>query len=175
MADLFLGVFEHEDDVMAATNQCREAELNFQDVYTPYPVHGLERAMGLKRSIITWVCFGAGATGLTIATIGQWYISTVDWPLNIGGKDAFPFPAFVPVMFELTVLIAGLTILVTMFLLGRLYPGKMIEPIHPRVTDDVFVIALLMDDDFNEGKAREIFEKCGAIEVNVRADKEESK
>lgn len=155
--NLFLGVFTDEDDVLEATKKCRDADFNFYDVFSPYAVHGLDRAMGLPFSKITWVTFLCGAMGTTIAIAGMTYVSWWDWPLNIGGKSPFPFPAFVPVMFELTVLIGGLSTMLALFALCRIFPGKKPRLFHPRVTDDRFVIAIEVDEDFDEAKCREIF------------------
>jgi hypothetical protein len=155
--NLFLGVFTDEDDVLEATKKCREADFNFHDVFTPYAVHGLDRAMGLPFSKITWVTFLCGLMGTTIAISGMTYVSWWDWPVNIGGKSPFPWPAFVPIMFELTVLIGGLCTMLGLFAMCRIFPGKKARLLHPRVCDDRFVIAIEVDEDFDEGKCREIF------------------
>ncbi|MCA8911727.1 MAG: DUF3341 domain-containing protein [Planctomycetes bacterium] len=155
--NLFIGVFSDEDDVLHATEECRKADFNFYDVFTPYAVHGLDRAMGLPFSKVTWVTFLCGALGTTIAISGMTYISAWDWPLNIGGKPPFPFPAFVPIMFELTVLIGGVCTMLGLFAMCGIFPGKKARLFHPRVTDDRFVIVLEVDEDFDEAKCREIF------------------
>lgn len=162
---LFLGVFTEQDDLLAATQACNDADFTFHDVYSPYEIHGLPRAMGLGQSKITWVTFLCGAMGTTIAISGMSYVSWWDWPLNIGGKPALPFPAFVPIMFELTVLIGGVCTMLGLFALCRIFPGKHARLFHPRVTDDHFVIALEVDEDFDEAKCREIFSKHNAVEV----------
>ena len=155
--NLFMGVFTDEDDVLEATRKCRDADFNFYDVFSPYAVHGLDRAMGLPFSKITWVTFMAGLMGTTIAFAGMTYVSWWDWPVNIGGKEPLPLPAFVPIMFELTVLIGGVTTMLALFALCRIFPGKRARLFHPRVTDDRFVIAIEVDEDFDEAKCREIF------------------
>jgi hypothetical protein len=165
---LFVGVFTDEDETLAAVKECREAGLAFHDVYTPFAIHGLDRAMGLPFSKVTWVTFLCGAMGTTIALSGMWYVTAWDWPLNVGGKPSFPFPAFVPIMFELTVLIGGLCTLVGMIAFCLLYPGKKAKLLHKAQTDDHFVVALKADDGFDEQKARAIFEKHHAVEVATR-------
>lgn len=170
-ARLFLGVFEEENDLLEAAESCRDAGYEFHDVYAPYAVHGVDKAMGLKRSKLTWVCFGAGLTGMLIGLFGQSYVTGVEtsfwsgWSLNIGGKSDWPFLAFIPIIFELTILIAGLTTMMALFAVCKLYPGKQAKLIHPRVTDDRFVIALTMPATFDEARAREIFEKNNAEEI----------
>jgi hypothetical protein len=168
---LFMGVFTDEDHCLDATKACREAGMNFYDVYAPYAVHGLDRAMGLPFSKITWVTFSCGLLGMTIALSGMWYISAYDWPLNIGGKPALPFPAMIPVTFELTVLIGGLCTMLALFVFCFLYPGKHARMFHPRQTDDRFVIVLEQDEDFDAAKAKEIFTANHAEEMKeVDAD-----
>lgn len=157
--NLFMGVFTAEDDTLEATKACREAGFNFYDVFSPYAVHGLDRAMGLPFSKITWVTFLCGLMGTTIAFTGMGYIAAWDWPLNIGGKSEFPFPAMVPIIFELTVLIGGVCTMLGLFAFCRLYPGKKPRLFHPRVTDDRFVIVIDVDEDFDEARCREIFSK----------------
>jgi hypothetical protein len=162
---LFLGVFTEEDDLLPATRACRDAGFTFLDVYSPYEIHGLDTAMGLGKSKITWVTFLCGLAGTTIAFSGMSYISWWDWPLDIGGKSAWPFPAYVPIMFEFTVLVGGVCTMLGLFALCRIFPGKTARLFHPRVTDDRFVVVLEIDEDFDEAKAREIFEKHNAEEI----------
>ena len=140
--DLFLGVFREQDHTLEATKACREAGFTFYDVFAPYAVHGLDRAMGLPFSKITWVTFLCGAMGCIIAISGMTYVSAWDWPLNIGGKAPFPFPAFVPVMFELMVLSAGVGVVLTFLIARRLGPWRTPDIVDPRVTHDRFVLVL---------------------------------
>ncbi|MBZ0137269.1 MAG: DUF3341 domain-containing protein [Planctomycetes bacterium] len=162
---LFLGVFTDEDHVLDATKACRKAGFNFYDVFSPYAVHGLDRAMGLPFSKITYVTFLCGLMGTCIGFFGMGYVSWWDWPVNIGGKEPFPFSAFVPVMFELTVLIGGLCTMLGLFAFCRLFPGKKPRLFHPRVTDDRFVIAIEIDEDFDDARCREIFTTNHAEEM----------
>ena len=98
-----IGVFKDEHELLHAAKAGKE-KMGFQkyDAYTPYPVHGLDAAMGVKRSWIPWATFIAGATGTLSAAALEIWTSAVDWPVNIGGKPMVSFPAFVPIMFELT-------------------------------------------------------------------------
>jgi hypothetical protein len=121
--------------------------------------------MGLSFSKITWVTFLCGLTGTTTALCGMAYISGWDWPLNIGGKAPVPLPAMIPITFELTVLFAGVCTFLGMLAMCRLLPGRKARLLHPRQTDDRFVIALDCELDFNESKAREIFERHHAEEI----------
>ena len=115
-----LGFFDDPQSLIDAMNQVREANYESFDAFTPYPVHGLDAAQGLKRSPLPYVTFVAGVTGFILAVTLQYWTSAVDWPLNVGGKPFFSWPAFVPIMFELTVLLAGLSTVAGMFVLNGL-------------------------------------------------------
>ncbi|MBK8207908.1 MAG: DUF3341 domain-containing protein [Planctomycetes bacterium] len=168
---LFFGVFTDEDDCLEAVKACTEANFTYHDVLAPYAVHGLDRAMGLPFSKITWVTFLCGMMGTTIAFLGMGYMSHWDWPLNIGGKETLPIPAMIPIMFELTVLFGGVCTMLALFAFCFLFPGKQARLFHARQTDDRFVIVLEMDEDFNEAKAREIFTANHAEDIReVDAD-----
>ena len=134
--------FEDDHQVLEAVEDCRERGLDVVDVFGPYPIHGIERSMGLKRSRLTWACFFFGLTGLLFALWLQYWTSAEDWPLNVGGKPFNSLPAFVPVAFELTVLFAGLGTVATFLIWARLYPGKKALTDVPGVTDDQFIVVL---------------------------------
>lgn len=163
--DLFLGVFTDEFDTLEAVKECTSQGFDYYDVFAPFAVHGLDRAMGLARSKITYVTFSAGLTGLLLGLLGMYYVTTIDWAINIGGKQEFPFLAFIPVAFEITVLIAGLSTMMGLFVFCKIFPGKKPRLFHPRVTDDTFVIAINKIDTFDEKRAREIFTRHNATEM----------
>ena len=119
-----IAVFDNETDLLAATRAAREAGCEIVDVYTPYAVHGLDEAMGLRPSRLGWVCFLCGAAGAALAVWAQFWTSAVDWPLNVGGKPFNSLPAFVPVIFEVCVLLAGLGVVGALLLRCRLWPGR---------------------------------------------------
>src|ERR1700742_4132558 len=98
-----IAVFKDENDLISAARQARE-KMRFTkyDAFTPYPVHGLDDAMGIKRSWLPWVTFFAGLTGALTALALDVWTSAVDWPVNIGGKPLVSLPAFIPIIFELT-------------------------------------------------------------------------
>jgi len=158
----FVAYFTREQDVLAATSALRKAGLGIRDVYTPYAVHGLEAAMGLRRSRLSQVCFFAGLTGLTTMLFFAWWTSAVSWPLNVGGKPFASIPAFVPVTFEFTVLSAALVTVSALFAVARLWPGKSAVAL-PGVTNDRFAIVLesLPDDS----RARALCLEHGAVET----------
>jgi hypothetical protein len=155
-----VATFTDEGTLLAAVHAARAAGVAIDDAYTPYAVHGLDEAMGLRRSRLTWVCFLAGLTGAACALGFQLWTSTASWPLNVGGKPFASVPAFIPVTFELTVLSAALISGATFLLRSRLFPGRRSVPL-PRVTDDRF--ALVVADG---AAARKLLRDAGAVELS---------
>ena len=143
---VFVATFEHEDDLLAATDAVRKEGLDIVDVYTPYAVHGLDRAMGLKQSRLTWVCFVCGMIGVIGMLWFEHWSAAVDWPLDVGGKPWNSLPSDAPVAFEAAVLLAGFGSVFALLAVCRLYPGKKPEVVNPRVTDDQFVIVIKEQD-----------------------------
>lgn len=136
-----LGFFESADAVLAATEKVKGANYRYFDVFTPYPIHGLEHAQGLKRSPIPYVTFIAGLTGFLCAFLFEYWTSAVDWPINVGGKPYNSWPAFVPIMFELTVLFAGLCTVGAMFAFNGL-PNVRRKAFDPSLTNNRFAIVI---------------------------------
>ena len=174
-----LGYFDDPTALVAATSQVRDAHYESFDVFTPYPVHGLDAAQGLKRSPLPYVTFVAGATGFMLAVTLQYWTSAVDWPLNVGGKPFWSWPAFVPIMFELTVLLGGLATVAGMFALNGL-PNVTKKSFDPALTNNRFAILIEApapksdsEDEapiksfksFSESEAAEFLKKLGAKEV----------
>ncbi len=138
--------FGHERDLLDAVRALRRHDVKIVDVFTPYAVHGLDRAMGLRPSPLTWVCFLCAMTGVLIAFGFEHWSLAVDWPLNIGGKPWNSLPSDTPVAFELAVLLGGFGSVFALFGLCRLFPGKRPRLVDPRVTDDRFVVVIEATD-----------------------------
>ncbi len=143
---VLLATFEHEEDLLAATTAVREKGYRILDVFTPYAVHGLDRAMGLKPSRLTWVCFFCGAIGVLGALWFEHWTAALSWPLDVGGKPWNSLPSDVPVAFEMMVLLAGFGSVFALFAVCRLFPGKRVPYIYERVTDDRFVLVIEQTD-----------------------------
>jgi hypothetical protein len=166
-----VGVFDDEEKLLGVTRQARAEGLKVIDVFTPYAVHGLDAAMGLRASRLPWVCFFAAITGAALKLWFEFWTTMVDWPLNVGGKPWNSLPAFVPVTFEVMVLSAGLATVFVFLVLARLRPGKRVAMIHPRVTDDRFVLVLEESDArFDLRRVQRLFEKFGALAVEERLE-----
>lgn len=166
---VWFSVFENEGDLLGATRAVRERGLKIVDAYTPYAVHGLDEAMGLRPTRLPVVCFVAAAAGAILKLWFEFWTAVVDWPLNIGGKPWNSLPAFVPVTFEVMVLSAGLTTVFAFILISRLRPGREPRLAHPRVTDDRFVLAIEQSDaTFDFARVRRLLKAHHALEIEER-------
>lgn len=177
-----IGFFDKPQDLIQATEKVRDSNYQYFDAFTPYPVHGLDAAQGLKRSPLPFVTFAAGLTGCSLGFLLQYWTSAVDWPLNIGGKPFNSWPAFVPVMFECTILFAGLATVAGMFLFNGL-PNTRRRSFDPRLTSDRFALMIespikVNDEEgsssksknqkfkaFDESEALSLLKNLGAKEV----------
>ncbi len=166
-----MGVFEREEDVLAATNEARLRGLEIADVYTPYAIHGLDAAMGLRPSRLPWVCFALGLAGASFKVWFEFWTSASDWAINVGGKPWNSLPAFVPVTFEVMVLFAAVST-VAAFLVGRgLLPGKRPKLASPGVTDNQF--ALVIEETnaaFDIDEVSEMLREFGVTHIEERVD-----
>jgi len=161
------GVFANERDVLAVTTECRERGFEIVDVYTPYPVHGIQQAMGLRHTRIPFICFLLAMTGAALMFWFQWWTSAISWPTNIGGKPLNSLPAFIPVTFEAAVLFGGLGTILVLLLRCRLFPWSKPQLPAPRVTDDRFALAIRQTDpDLPPELAETLLRSHGAVEVH---------
>lgn len=164
-----VGVFESGADVLVATEAARQKGYHIVDVHTPFAVHGLDRAMGLKPSRLPWAALSLGLIGASLKVWFEFWTTAVDWPINVGGKPFNSLPAFVPVTFEVMVLFAGVGTVLAFLLVRRLLPGKRANLPHPGITNDRFVILLEeRDATFDVEEARALFLELGATEVTER-------
>lgn len=166
-----LAEYDSPGNIFHACEQVRDAGFRRFDSYTPFPVHGLDKAMGLGPSYLPWLVLFAGITGATLAMLFMIWTSAYDYPLNIGGKPTYSIPAFIPVTFEVTILFSGLTAVFGMFFLNRM-------PVyhHPlfdiakfvKVTDDKFFIMIeARDKKYDRKKVMEFLNNTGAKTTTV--------
>jgi hypothetical protein len=159
-------VFDREQNAISATEACRERGYEIIDVYSPYPVHGLINAMGLRPSRMPFVCFLLAILGAGGMFTFQVWASAVDWPANVGGKPLNSAPAFIPVTFETAVLFAGLGIILVLLLRSKLFPFQKPRISDARLTNDHFLLAIRQTDaDLHPDMAKDLFLEHGAIEV----------
>jgi Protein of unknown function (DUF3341) len=137
-------------------------------VYSPMPLHGLDRAMGLRETSLHTAGFIYGITGTATALSFITWVFTTDWPLNIGGKPHFALPAWIPITFELTVLFSAVGMVLTFCYLCQMAPFVKKHHFHPRATDDLFVMVLECTAKTNESQATDFLRGLGAMEMSVQ-------
>tara|TARA_B100000902_G_scaffold223063_1_gene211913 strand:+ start:6864 stop:7400 length:537 start_codon:yes stop_codon:yes gene_type:complete len=169
-------IFDDEQDVLNVVRNLREKNVHVNEVYSPFPIHGLDHVLGLKETRMAITAFIYGCIGLTFGGLLIYYIMISgvgkSWPMNIGGKPNFTFyhnlPSFVPIMFECTVLFAGHLMSITYLFRNKLYPGATTKSPDPRTTDDKFLVEL----KYKENK-QEIITLLKASNVTEINDKDE--
>ena len=167
---IHVGVFEHEANLIDAIAESRERDLSIVDAYSPYPIHGIDERIGIRRSRLPLVCFFAGLTGLVVGLGFQYWSSATSWPLNVGGKPFDSLPAFIPVGFEMTVLFGGLATALMLLVRSRLWPSKKSRAIEG-VTDDRFALAIARKDaSLAAAELPALLERHGAIEVQSEVE-----
>jgi hypothetical protein len=163
------GIFDDDDVVLSAIPKLREKKFNVTDVISPFPIHGLDPVLGLKRTRISMACFLYGCTGTSLALLMMWYMNIWDWPMDIGGKPSFALyknmAAFIPVTFETTVLCAAHGMAITFYLRSKLLPGVEPHVIDDRMADDRFVMSIVVKNDAEKAAAHAAMKEAGAIYV----------
>lgn len=152
-----------------ACEALRDAGYKRFDAHTPFPVHGLENAMGLKPSRLPWIVLACAAAGFASAVAMQYWMSVVDYPLNIGGKVPFTPPSWVPITFELTILLSAFGSFFGMWIMNglpRLFHPVMQHPSFQRASDDRFFVSVESTDaNYDSDRTRRLLEGLGVKEV----------
>ena len=163
----FHALYNDDDILLSAVKKIKEKHYDIEEVYTPFPVHGLDKAMCLEPTRIAIAAFIYGCIGITVATLMMNYIMIVDWPQNIGGKPSFSYlenmPAFVPIMFEMTVFHAAHLMVITFYLRSRMWPLKEAENPDPRTTDDHFLVEISTEKPV--AGLKKLLKESGAVEI----------
>jgi len=169
--NFILGIYDDEDVLKNAVTTVRESGINIHEVYTPYPIHGLEDLLGYKRSRLPIAAFLFGLLGTSLALTMQIYMLGYDWPMIIGGKDHVALPAFIPVTFELTVLLAAFGMVAVFFISTNLKPWAQPRIFDIRSTDDMHVMAIDIANNasLELDKIKEVLTTTGALEVNNKS------
>jgi hypothetical protein len=162
-----VGIFDDEDVLVQAVRDVRKNGVIIHEVYSPFPVHGIDDALGYERSRLPIAAFLFGLLGTILALVMMIGMMGYDWPMIVGGKDYIPFPAFIPVTFEITVLLASLGMVATFLISSNLKPYGKPRLFDIRVTDDKHVMAIdLAKNKLSEEQINEIVKSSGASEVN---------
>ncbi|ATA68473.1 hypothetical protein CGC48_07425 [Capnocytophaga cynodegmi] len=171
MSNKVIQALYNDDDVlMDAVKKVRAKNHHIAEIYTPFPVHGLDKAMGLKPTRIAIASFIYGCIGLTVAALMVNFIMIEDWPQDIGGKPSMTFlqnmPAFVPVMFEMTVFFAAHLMVITFYLRSKLWPFKEAENPDVRTTDNHFLMEVAVTEN-SIGDVTTLLKETGAVEIKI--------
>lgn len=166
-----LGEFETPAETMTAASKVRDAGFEHWDVYSPYPVHGMDDAMGLKNSNVGWFTFIGGLTGVTTGMVMIWFMNAFDYAIPVGGKPLFSGFAAFPVSYELTILLGAFGTLFGMLFLNRLprlhHPLLKNERFKKVTHDKFFIVIECRDASFNEQKARELLTELGSKHIEM--------
>ena len=163
-------VFDDEDVLLTAVKKVRDSGVKIHEVYSPFPVHGLDEVLGYKRTRLPIAAFMFGITGTSLALTMQYWMLGYDWPMIIGGKNFASLPPFIPVTFELTVLLSALGMVATFLIVSDMKPYKWPRQFDLRSTDDKHIMAI--DLAHNGSKSKDelsrILKDSGASEVNEK-------
>ena len=164
------GIFDDETALLSSVKEIRSNNIEIEEVFSPFPIHGLDKALGLKETRMGITAFIYGCLGLSLGALMIYYIMIVDWPQNIGGKPNLTFyhniPSFVPVLFECTVLFSAHLMSITFLIRCGLFPGGTSDSPDKRTTDNKFLMVINVDGDTSSVK--EILTKTGATEINEK-------
>lgn len=165
--NFIVGIFDDEDVLMNAVKNVRESGIKIYEVFSPYPVHGLDEVLGYKRSKLPIAAFLFGLLGTTLALTMQFYMNKFDWPMIIGGKD-FASITFVPVTFELTVLLAAFGMVGVFMVTSNLKPWGQPRIFDLRSTDDKHVMAIDIANNaaISTDAISDVLKSAGATEIN---------
>jgi hypothetical protein len=158
---------------MAAASELVGQGVRVKDVFSPFPIHGIDPIIGIKRTRLAICSFMYAMTGTSLAILGMWYFMIQDWPMNIGGKPSFSLieniPAFIPVTFEFSVLCGAHGMAITYLLRNGTLPGMPASNPDPRTTDDKFVVEISTDN--NSMSAEELesaIRKTDLLELSIK-------
>ena len=165
-----VGIYDDEEVVLSAVKQVKSAGVKVHEVYSPFAVHGLDVAIGHPRTRIPVAAFLFGVTGTCCALFLTIWTMGIDWPMIVGGKDFIALPDFIPVTFEVTVLMAAFGMVFTFWLSNGLWWGNDARMLDVRSTDDMFVLAIdIAGNKMSQADMEKELLNSGAIEVSVKA------
>ena len=164
-----IGIYEDEDILLDAISSVKDKGVNIYEVYSPFPVHGIENKLGYKRSRLSIAAFCFGFIGLCLALTMMIGMMTIDWPMIIGGKDFLPLPVFIPVTFEMTVLLSAFGMVGTFFVVSDLKPWGIPKTFDLRSTDDKHVMAIEIEKNrMKEVELKKLLVSNGASEASIK-------
>lgn len=167
--NFIVGVYSDPDQVVQAVKTIRGKEIRVHEVYSPFAIHGIDEALGYKRSRLPIAAFLFGMAGTLLALTMQYWMMGIDWPMIIGGKNFASLPPFIPVTFELTVLISALGMVGTFMVASDLKPYKKTRLMDIRITDDKHVVAVdIAANKKSVADIKKVMQETGAEEINEK-------
>jgi len=176
MKKVFHVMYDDDEKLLVAARELAGKGIHVNEVFSPFPIHGIDPVIGIKRTRLAITSFMYAMTGLTIAVSFMWYTMISDWPMNIGGKPSFSLlenlPAFIPVTFEFSVLCAAHGMVITYLLRNGTLPGMPATNPDPRTTDNMFVMEITTDTNSMSAKELEsAIKNTGLFELSIKDDK----
>lgn len=164
------GLYNDEEVLLHAVKKAREEHIEIMDVYSPFPIHGLDNILGLTESRIHIAGFIYGLIGTLTSFLFMTWVFTRDWPIIFGGKPYFSAPSFIPITFEVTVLFASVGMVVTFYTICGMGPGVSNPTLDDRITDDKFCLAFDVNNasEGEQSSLRKFLTDTGAEQVNVK-------
>ncbi|MCI5057496.1 MAG: DUF3341 domain-containing protein [Flavobacteriales bacterium] len=165
------GLYTDDDILKHGAKYMVDQGLHISDVYSPFPIHGIEKVIGMKWTRLAICAFIYGCIGLSLALLGIWYFMISDWPMNIGGKPSFSLlenlPSFIPVTFEFTVFCTAHGMAITYLIRNWTFPGAIARNPDPRTTDDHFAVEIdpHMNHNFDKDQISKYLKDTGAVEI----------
>lgn len=162
------GLFDEPEQIIEAAQKTKEKNYTGFDCFTPLPVHGLDDAMGVARSGIPWITFFLGLFGCIAGYAFPYLVHVIDWPMNYSGKVLNSWPAYVPIIFEMTIFAAGITSALAMMFLAGLFSNPFRKPLHPDLTSHKFALWIPSSSkNYKEEEVVAFIKSLGAKEVTV--------
>ena len=174
MKKVFHVMYDDDEKLLVAARELVGKGIHVNEVFSPFPIHGIDPIIGIKRTRLAITSFMYAMTGLTIAVSFMWYTMISDWPMNIGGKPSFSLlenlPAFIPVTFEFSVLCAAHGMAITYLIRNKTLPGMPPRNPDPRTTDDKFVMEIRTSDNskFSDEELTKLVKNTSFIEIEEK-------
>lgn len=176
MEKFLIGLYKDDEVLLKAVKDIKAQGVDIHNVFTPFPVHGLDEALEMRGTRLHTVGFIAGATGLVVALLFMNWTMAFNYPLNIGGKPGMAIPSFIPITFEVTVLFAAVAMVLVFLVRNNLFPGARNRIFDSRITDDHFAVTFELTEETTSDekeKITTILKETGAVEVKERDFEEE--
>ena len=167
-------MYDDDEVLKNSAKQLVAKGVKISEVFSPFPIHGIDPIIGIKNTRLGIMAFLYGLTGLTLATVGMRYFMIVDWPMNIGGKPNFSYLdnmlAFIPITFEFTVMCAAHGMAITYLLRNKTLPGMPAQNPDPRTTDDKFVMEIRLSENakVTEAELDGMLQEIGYLELDKK-------